>query len=135
MLGSMTDDDFLRSVLDASLPPVAFHHRDHLRFTWLVIRRHGADVAPAIVGHAINRFAETHGQAPLYHQTMTEFWVRAVGHHVHERPDLDDFDAFLEAFPVLLDRQLPLRHWSRPVLFTPEARARWEAPNIRPLPF
>lgn len=131
----MTDDEFLRSVLDASLPAGSFHHRDHLRLAWLVVRRHGADVAPAIVGHAIRHFAETHRQAALYHQTMTEFWVRAVAHHVHERPDLDEFDRFLEAFPGLLERDLPLRHWTRPVLFTPAARARWEGPDVRPVPF
>jgi hypothetical protein len=131
----VTDDEFLRSVLDASLPSGAFHHRDHLRLAWLAVRRHGADVAPAVVAHAIKRFAETHGQARLYHQTMTDFWVRAVAHHVDQKPDIDDFARFLEAFPGLLDRELPLRHWTRPALFTAEARARWESPNIQPLPF
>jgi hypothetical protein len=131
----MTDDEFLRSVLDASLPAGAFHNRDHLRLAWLAVRRHGADVAPAVVGHAIRRFAETHGQGLLYHQTMTEFWVRAVAHHVHESPDIDHFDRFLEAFPGLLDRQLPLRHWTRPALYRVEARARWESPDIQPVPF
>src|SRR5438309_9410779 len=112
----MTDDEFLRSVLDASLPSGAFHHRDHLRLAWLVVRRHGADVAPTIVGHAIRHFAETRGQAVLYHQTMTEFWVRAVARHVHERPALDEFDRFLEALPALLERHLPLLHCTVPVL-------------------
>ena len=131
----MTDDEFLRSVLDGSLPAGSFHHRDHLRLAWLAVRRHGADVAPTVVGHAVKRFAEAHRQGVLYHQTMTDFWVRAVAHHVHECPDVDDFDRFLVAFPAPLDRDLPLRHWTRPALFTPAARARWESPNLRPLPF
>jgi hypothetical protein len=34
----MTDDEFVRAVLDGSLPPSQFHHRDHLRLLALAER-------------------------------------------------------------------------------------------------
>ena len=42
---------------------------------------------------------------------------------------------FLGAFPMLLDKELFLRHWSRPTMFTPEARAAWRDPDLVALPF
>jgi hypothetical protein len=46
-----------------------------------------------------------------------------------------DFDEFLAAFPLLLDKNTPLRHWSREAMFGPEARAAWRDPDLVALPF
>jgi hypothetical protein len=36
--------------------------------------------------------------------------VRIVGHMVHVRPDITDFETFIATFPQLLDKRLPYRH-------------------------
>ena len=46
-----------------------------------------------------------------------------------------DFDEFLAAYPLLLDKNTPLRHWSREAMFGPEARAAWQDPDLVALPF
>jgi hypothetical protein len=131
----MTDDEFLRAFSDLTLPHDAFHHRDHLRLAWLVTRRHGSAAAPAIVAEGIRRYATAQGQGERYHETMTRFWVRLVGHAVDDNPAVDDFDALLEAYPLLLDPALPFRHWSRDVLLSGEARAAWTDPDRLAIPF
>ncbi len=131
----MTDDEFLRAFFSLSLPTSAFRHRDHLRLAWLVARRRGAAAAAPVVAGAIRRFAAGHGHGDRYHETLTAFWVRLVAHAVQDGPDIDDFDRFLHAYPLLLDPQLPLRHWSRDALFAPAARASWQEPDIIPLSF
>ena len=131
----MTDDEFLHAFFSLSLPPSAFRHRDHVRLAWLVVRRRGAAAAEPVVGEAIRRFAAGHGQGDRYHETLTAFWVRLVAHAVQDGADIDDFDGFLHAYPLLLDPQLPLRHWSRNALFARAARASWQKPDIIPLSF
>jgi hypothetical protein len=131
----MTDDEFLRAFFSLALPNAAFHHRDHLRLTWLVVRRDGAAVARDLVSAGIRRFAAAHGHAGRSHETLTAFWVRLVAHAAENDPRIDDFERFLRAYPLLLDARLPLRHWSHDRLFTPAARGAWQEPDLVPLPF
>jgi hypothetical protein len=130
-----SDDEFLRAFFSGRLPNSEFHHRDHLRLAWLAVRRHGAGAAEEIVAGGIQKFAEQHSHGPLYHDTMTRFWVRLVAHAVSDRPEIADFDEFLVAYPLLLDKNTPLRHWSREALFGPQARAAWREPDLVALTF
>ena len=129
------DDEFLRAFFSQALPNSEFRHRDHVRLAWLAVRRHGANAAEEVVTAGIRKFAEHHAHGPLYHDTMTRFWVRLVAHAVSDRPEIEDFDKFLAAYPLLLDKNTPLRHWSREAMFGPQARAAWQEPDLVALPF
>jgi len=131
----LSDDEFLRAFFSAELSNSDFHHRDHLRLTWLMVRRHGLPEAETAIARGIQHFAGVHGHAARYHDTMTRFWVRLVAHAIANRPQVEDFEAFLAAYPMLLDPTLPFRHWRREAMFTPEARAEWREPDLLPLPF
>ena len=131
----LSDDEFLHAFFSAELTSSDFHHRDHLRLAWLTVRRYGLEKAEAKVAKGIQRFAAVHDHAARYHDTMTRFWVRLVAHAVANRPEIEDFDAFLAAHRMLLDPTLPFRHWRREAMFTPEARAQWQEPDLVPLPF
>ena len=130
----MTDHEFLAAFMDCTLPNDRFHHRDHLRLAWLLVTRLGFEAGSAAVSEGIRRFAAANGHAAKYHETMTQFWVRVVAHTSQARPDIADFDSFLEEFPTLLDPSLPFRHWRRETMFSPAARAGWIEPDIRALP-
>jgi hypothetical protein len=129
------DDEFLRAFFDLTLPNSQFHHRDHLRLAWLAVRRHSAVSAEEVVAKGIQRFAEHHSHGPAYHDTMTRFWVRLVAHVVSDRPEIVDFEEFVATYPRLLDKNAPLRHWSREAMFAPDARAAWRNPDLVALPF
>ena len=129
------DDEFLRAFFGLTLPNSEFHHRDHLRLAWLAVTRHGSAAAEEVVTRGIQRFAEHHSHGPAYHDTMTRFWVRLVAHAVSDRPEIGDFEEFLAAYPLLLDKNTPLRHWSREAMFGPDARGAWRDPDLVALPF
>lgn len=128
----MTDDEFLAAFAACTLG--SFHHRDHLRLTFLSVTRKGETEAVDDIRVGIQHFATHHGQAAKYHDTMTRFWVRLVAHMVAYRPDVTSFDAFLDAFPMVLDTSLPTRHWSEANLFSPLARAQWVEPDLLAMP-
>lgn len=130
----LSDEEFVQAFLSGDLPASRFHHRDHLRLTWLLTRRLGSEEAGCVITGGIRGFAARHGQAEKYHETLTRFWVRVVDHCALARPDLADFDAFLAAFPLLLDKDLPYRHWNRETMLGADARARWVEPDLLALP-
>jgi hypothetical protein len=131
----LPDDEFLRAFFGLTLANSEFRHRDHLHLAWLTVRRHGAFAAEELVVDGIRRFAQHHSHGPAYHDTMTRFWVRLVAHMVSDQPEIEDFDAFLAAYPLLLDKNTPLRHWSRVAMFGAGARAEWCEPDLAALPF
>jgi hypothetical protein len=130
----MTDDEFLQAFMNCTLPNDQFRHRDHLHLAWLLARRLGFEEARVAIAEGIRRFAASHGHTEKYHETMTQFWIRIVDHASKQRPDIDDFDEFLATFPHLTDKLLPLRHWQRETMFSPEARTAWVEPDLLQLP-
>jgi CDP-diacylglycerol--glycerol-3-phosphate 3-phosphatidyltransferase len=130
----MTDDDFVAAFFSGRIPPTSFHHRDHLRLTWCLVRKEGVETASAMISSGIRHFATQHGQAAKYHETMTQFWVRIVSHVIDARPEIATFDQFLETHPQLLDKTLPYHHWSRETMQSQAARAEWVEPDLLALP-
>lgn len=106
-------------------------HREHVRLAWLALRadrtRGGEGVA-----RILRTVAAAHGEAERFHETVTGFWLRLVEHTLDVAPGLDDFDAYLRRFPLLLDRSLLGRHWSRDALAA--GRTAWVEPDLLPLP-
>ncbi len=127
------DDAFLHALETGEVANHAFHHRDHLRAAFLYVRRRGAKDAEQTMLGTIRRFAAHHGHAPKFHFTMTALWVRLVAAHVAQHPDAA-FDELIDLDNRLLDKDLPLRFYSRTQLFSEQARARWVEPDMRPLP-
>jgi hypothetical protein len=127
------DEQFLAAFEAGKIANQDFHHRDHLRLAWIQIRRLGLEQASDAVTGGIRRFAAHHGHADRYHETMTRFWVRAVGLGISRRPTLP-YEDLLAAEPHLLDKNLPYRHWSRERMGSDEARQQWVEPDLRGMP-
>jgi len=127
----LDDREFLRAFHEGELE--SLHHKDHLRIAWTVLRSHSIDEAKVLVSQGIKDFAEAKGARGLYHETLTQFWIRIVHHAIQASPN-DDFESLVQKHPVLLDKAIPLRHWSRETLASPESKAAWVAPDILPLP-
>jgi hypothetical protein len=130
----MDDNEFLHAFLSGWPAGERFGHQDHLRIAWLVIERHGPEVAAGIVGERLKAMAVARGVAPLYNETMTRFWIRLIA-HVRDATGAATIDQAIERVPMLLDKNLAQRHWSRRLMFGPEGRAAWVEPDLAPLPF
>jgi len=131
---SVDDHDFLRLFHDANLPGEEFRHKGHLRLAWLILSRHPREEAETIVAREILRFAAASGAANRYHDTLTRFWVRLVGHAMDHAKGARSIDELLAIFPILLDKSLPYRHWTGETFNSERARAGWIEPDQVPLP-
>ncbi|HYL07650.1 MAG TPA: hypothetical protein VEU76_03825, partial [Candidatus Udaeobacter sp.] len=132
---TMHDDEFLRTFLRGWPAEERFGHYEHLRIAWLVIDRHGPELAAAIVGERLRAMAIAQGKAPLYNETMTRFWIRLIAHVRDAMGPFLGIDEAIARAPFLTDKNLPLRHWSRTAMFGPAARVEWIEPDLVPLPF
>jgi len=130
----MDDSEFLRAFLAGWPAGERFGHYNHLRIAWLVIERHGPEIAAEVVGARLKSMAAAQGLAPLYNETMTRFWIHFIA-HVREATGAVTIDDAVEQVPMLLEKNLAQRHWSRKLMFGPEARARWVEPDVAPIPF
>jgi hypothetical protein len=130
----MNEDEIIHAALAEAVSQGGFHHRDHIRLAWRLNRELGVVVAPETIARAIQHVAAQHGQPKKYHETLTQFWARIVGHHAVRQPELTDFEQFISAYPQLLDKELPTRHWRRETLYSEAARAAWVEPDLLALP-
>jgi len=67
----VTDDEFIATFEDCSLPNEAFHHADHVRMAFLYLSRYPALEALQRFSNSLARFAATKGKPGLYHETIT----------------------------------------------------------------
>jgi hypothetical protein len=109
-----------------------FGHREHLHMAWSYVRRDGVPAAVDNAAAFIRHVAAAHGESAKYHDTLTRFWVRVVA-RAGEETGAGDFERLLAVAPHLTDRDLPYRHWSRDLLWSPAARAGWVEPDLVPL--
>jgi hypothetical protein len=129
-----------RGVLDLSLPKPRWTHAAHFAAAlWLISRRPDLDAARAMPGF-IRAYNEATGVANTdtegYHETITQASLRAAHGFMREDPQRSLFATCnaLMASPLGKSDWL-LQYWTRPRLFSVEARRRWVEPDLRPLPF
>lgn len=128
----MQDKEILTQFEAATLNP--FGHREHILVAWLYLRRDGRDTGYQHIQAGLKHFALAHGADSKYHETITRFWSLLVQHCIERHPDISDFEQFLATFPIVLDQNAMLKHYSRDVLFSDVARQSWQAPDLIAMP-
>lgn len=133
--GRFSDEEFLRRFLACALEPSDFDHRGHLRAAWLVLRHHPVDEAVEHTCDGIARLAAKFGAPGKFNRTMSEALVRLMAHGGAADPGAS-LDEFLGAHPEFDSdvRGVLARHYSDDRLHSPEARARFVAPDRQGLP-
>lgn len=129
-----------RGVLDLSLPKPRWTHAAHFAAAlWLIARRPDLDAERDMPGF-IRAYNEATGVANTdtegYHETITQASLRAARSFLREDPQRSLFVACnaLMASPLGKSAWL-LEYWTKPTLFSVEARRRWVDPDLQPLPF
>ncbi len=97
----VTDDEFVCSFEDCTLPNSAFHHRDHVRLAWVYLRRHPALEALARFTTGLRRFATFNGHPGLYHETITWAYLFLIHERMADAPPQETFEAFAARNPDL----------------------------------
>lgn len=87
----MTDDELIEGFESASL--ATFHHRDHVRVSWIYLRRVGLHAALAAVSRGLRALSIAHGQAAKYHETVSWLYVFAIHERMKPEQGWEEFAA------------------------------------------
>lgn len=113
-------------------------HAAHLKVALWYLLRHEWDEAVALTRRGIKRYNAASGVADTptsgYHETLTLFWLHTVRRFLESRrDDARDPDDLADELTTTADKNLPLEFYTRELLMSPEARAAWVAPDLKPL--
>jgi hypothetical protein len=129
------------AVLAGTHPYENWTHMAHCAATiYLIHTQPDRDLAhdmPGIIRHYNDCIGVANTATTGYHETLTQFYLRAIRHLLADLPadaGLADCVAALKNSP-LAERDYVFRFYSRDVLFTPQARAQWVDPDVAPLTF
>ena len=130
----MSDDAFLAAFEACTLDE--FHHRDHIKVTYLYLRRHSLDEAIAKVRSGLTALAAA-WKAPDdlergYHETVTQAWVRLVHLTLSEHGAAQSAVAFCEQQPQLMQKTHLQSFYSPQRLSTWEAKRQFVEPDLSP---
>ncbi len=98
----MNSRDFLAAFEDGTLSEDRFHHPDHVRAAWLLLREEPPAAALARFSSALKRFAAAKGRTQLYHETITWAYVLLINERVQRSGGRLDWEEFAAANPDLL---------------------------------
>lgn len=98
----MNDRDFLAAFEAGTLPEERFHHPDHVRAAWLLLREEAPAAALARFSSALKRFAAAKGKTGLYHETITWAYVLIINERVQRAGGGLGWEEFASANPDLL---------------------------------
>jgi hypothetical protein len=128
----------VRRFEDCTLPREEWTHAAHLTVALWHLLQFDWPEAVARVRARIKRYNAARGipTTPTggYHETLTLFWLRAVDAYLQaERNEARALVHLANELAATHDKGLPLTHYTRDLLFSPEARARWVEPDLKPL--
>lgn len=130
----MSDEQFLAAFEAGTLPKEEFPHRQHVRLAWLYLGRHEFADASRRVVDGIKRFAALHGAHGLYHETITQTWLRLIADGRRRTPAAGSFAAFLEANPHLAGKGALDPYYDPATIQSDRARTSFVPPDRAPLP-
>jgi hypothetical protein len=130
-LEDLTDEALLLAFDEGTLPPGAFHHRDHVRTAWILLERDAALNVLARFSAGLRRLAAAAGKPGLYHETITWAYVLLVNER-RAAPGAEGWPAFAARNPDLLDWRpsvLETRYYRAETLWSERARATFVLPD------
>jgi len=131
-------EEVLRRFEACELPPAEFNHGRHLTVALALLARLGDEGAAASrMRDGLARFISANGVEPRkYHETLTVFWVRRVGAFAARAGRGRSLAELANGLVRECgDSRLVFDYYSRALVESDEARARWVEPDIKPFDF
>jgi hypothetical protein len=128
----------VRGFEDCTLPRDEWTHAAHLTVALWHLLQYDWPEAVERVRLGIKRYNAAHGIVTTptggYHETLTLYWLRHVRAFLEDgRNEARPLVALANELVATADRNLPLEHYTRERLFSPEARAAWVEPDRKRL--
>lgn len=114
--------------------PEDFHHGQHLTVITCYIVRFGPAAALDKMREALLNFTG-HYNKTAYHESITRFWVSTVNSHMQQSGRDGNLAALAnEVIEQFGNKDLIYEYYSRDRIISPEAKAGWVEPDLKPLP-
>ena len=132
-------ETLVREWASCVLPWERWTHAAHLTVALWHLLHYDYEDALARVREGIKRYNHTHGVVTTrergYHETLTVFWMRHVAHFLEASYNEGcSLVSLANQLVACADKNAPLAHYSRELLFSWEARAGFVEPDLRALP-
>ncbi|HEY0650463.1 hypothetical protein [Phenylobacterium sp.] len=132
-------DRIARGVIDRTLPKPEWTHAAHFAAAVWMLSRPDRDAfreMPALIRAYNEATGVPNTDTEGYHETITRASLRAARAHLADRPAAPLSEALTGLLSGPCGRSdWLLRYWTKPVLFSPQARRTWVEPDVQPLPF
>jgi hypothetical protein len=127
-------------LVGASLPKEEWTHAAHFAAVLWLLRRDGAAAVsrdmPGLIRAYNERTGGVNSDTEGYHETITQASIMAAANLLALNPDAPLSEVLAELMATPLGRSdWLLSYWSRPTLFSVEARRAWVEPDVAPLPY
>ena len=126
--------DLVSSFEDATVKHDEWKHAEHLVVALYYLTRHDLDTAyekmrTGILNLLVKGFGVDLTKEMPYHETITLFWMRTVAEFNGSKNGASLLEKANEV-AYKWDKDYPLKFYSREVLFSDEARARFVKPDL-----
>lgn len=130
------NDRRFREDFEAGLiAPADFDHPAHVRLAYVYLADNDVETAHALMKEALLAYLRHLDIDPArYSETITRAWVLAVRHFADRCEPCASAAEFISRNPRLLDSRIMLSHYSAELLFSDRARARFQQPDLEPIP-
>ena len=118
------------------VPPAQFDHGAHLAVAALYLSGSPYAEAAGRMREGLRRYTTHNNAQASYNETLTLFWLKVVRHFLSRadarRPLAERANALIAAYG---SSQLAFDYYSRALAETPEAKASWVEPDLKPMDF
>jgi len=121
----------LRAFLHGEVEGADFHHADHVRVAFEMLRRHGFLDAAQAYARGLKDIATRAGNPAAYHETITIAFLALIAERSAAH-DFASFETFAAANPDLLDTSVLTRWYAPERLASAAARRTFILPERRP---
>jgi hypothetical protein len=131
MAREISDD--LARFLHGEVDPMSFHHLDHVRTAFEILKHHAFMDAALAYSAGLKVLARKAGRPEAYHETITLAFLSLIAERVSERA-FEDFESFAAANPDLMEKSALSRWYAPERLNSDRARKVFVLPDPVGLP-
>ncbi len=130
------DDLELQRLFEAGIfPPSEFSHGRHIQLAYVYLCQYEQELAFVCMRQSIQNYLKLHGiDISKYHETLTRAWMLAVRHFMENAEPASSAEQFIQDYPMLLDKDIMLTHYSPDRLFSEQARTVFTEPDVEQIP-
>ena len=96
----LSDNELLEQIENCALSPELFTHETMLRLAWILIQKHGLDVAIVKNNHIKEKYFITAMHSDKFNKTLSRAYVEIL-HYFMSKSNTKNFEKLLREFPRL----------------------------------